>query len=194
MIGSAVIAALAVVVGGVLGFVGTMITTDRQAKHQAARESASVARDYARRADEHYRPHFDTVLAAARKINYACVRRSTDLGDIDALDRCIDHLECSPLTRPLAFAATDLRSAAVEYRRLLRTQRMLSEPMPRAASGAPLNPQAGEAVVEHTETLLQPAVDAAVASTHDVREAVKAVVAQLEADQGMSPAPQTKPK
>jgi hypothetical protein len=186
VISSALIAAGAVVVGVILGLLGNVISADRQSKQQVERENVAAGRGYARRADEHYRPHFDTVYAAARSINQACVQRSTDLGDIDALDRCIDHLECSLLTRPVALAATELRGAAVEYRRLLQAQRMLSEQMPKAGSGDPLNPQAGNAIADLTEKELQPAVDAALAATHHVREVVKAVVAQLEADQGMT--------
>jgi hypothetical protein len=185
MIWSAAITALALVIGVVLGFVSNMIATDRQAKQQAVREDVAATRDYARRADEHYRPHFDTVLAAARSINLACQERSADLGDIDALDRCIDHLECSPLTRPVAFAATDLRNAALGYRTELQTQRVLHDQMPAPGLGHSLNPKAGQAIVEHSEKQLEPARDAALAATYTVREAVKAVVARLETDQEM---------
>jgi len=169
-----------------VGIGGTLLANRQQNKHQAARDEAAAARDYARRADEHYRPHFDTVLVASRSINYACARHSKDLGDVDALDRCIDHLECSPLTRPVAFAATEMRNAAVQFRSELETQDMLNQQMPAQGSGGPLNPTAGTALVEHSNSQLEPAKDAALGSCLAVRNAVKAAVASLEAQQEMS--------
>jgi hypothetical protein len=183
---TAVIGVLGTVAGSLIAYRAATKTTERQIQAQAERESAAAGREYARRADDHFRPYFDEIMVAARRIHNACRDDSADIGDINALDACIDHLESSALTRPVAAAGIDLRRAALDYVSQLGLRTVIADQMPAQGSGAPLNEDAGNRLVDHVQNELQPAKDRLFVAVQATFDAVKAAVAQLVAMQDSS--------
>jgi hypothetical protein len=157
-----------------------MWTTERQNRHQLERDRAAADRDYAWRADEHFRPYVDQLLAATRTINEACAAWATNIGDMVTLDQCVDHLACSAMTRDVASSATQMREKAVEYYAALRVQEQLTQQMPRA--GEPLRPDVGRRVAEAHDRASD-VRDEVLGATLDVRNAVNRLTAELEARQ-----------
>lgn len=183
---TALLGVLGTILGSLIAYKAATKTTERQIQAQADRESAAAGREYARRADDHFRPYFDQIMVAARRIHNACRDDSDDVGDINGLDVCIDHLESSALTRPVAAAGIDLRRAALDYVSQLGLRAVISDQMPKQGSGGPLNEDAGNRLVDHVQNQLDPAREHAFAAVQATFDAVKAVVAKLVAMQDAS--------
>src|ERR1017187_5601850 len=113
MIWTLVVGIIVGLAGPIIGYIAAARLADRQQRHEVARDAAAAGREYAWRADEHFRPYLYDVLAAARVINEAASAHASDVGDIGALDRLLDRLESSPLTRDVAVSGSEMRSRAV---------------------------------------------------------------------------------
>lgn len=180
MIWTLVVGIIVGLAGPIIGFIAAARLADRQQRHEVARDAAAAGREYAWRADEHFRPYLYDVLAAARVINEAASAHASDVGDIGALDRLLDRLESSPLTRDVAVSGSEMRSRAVDYRTARQMLETLNQQMPR--EGGPLRPDVGAEVVKQADEV-GAIRDDVLAATMATREAVKRVVVKLEAQQ-----------
>ena len=180
MIWTLVVGIVVGLAGPVIGFIAAGRLAERQQRHEVARDAAAACREYARRADEHFRPYLYDVLAAARVVNQAAAANLSDVGDIGALDRLLDRLESSLVTREVAAAGAEMRSKTVDYRAARQMLETLNQQMPR--DGGPLRPDIGAEVVNHGDRV-GAIRDEVFATTMATREAVKRVVVTLEAQQ-----------
>ena len=163
-----------------IGFGASTRVTEKAHRHQIERDFASADREYAWRAEEHFRPYIDRILSASRAINQAATTWAADIGDIPELDQCIDHLASSAMTRAVASAETEMRMQAIAFQSALGLQIQLSDMMPRG--GGLLRPDVGEQVVA-ANTEASAIRDAVFAATLGVRNQVNALVAGLESRQ-----------
>jgi hypothetical protein len=173
------------IIGPVVGFIAAMLTVERQNRQQLRRDAASARREYAWRAEEHFRPYLYDALAFARSATTAANQTSADVGDVEALDRCIDRCSSSPLTAAVADACGELRVLAVRFRAAVQLRHRLVAEQERVAHG-PLDPHHGRQVASHGEDV-QALADRVRAECAAVRIAVCQVVAQLQLEQGGRP-------
>lgn len=125
--------------------------------------------------EEQLRPYLDGAVDFARTASRAALAMALDVGDIAALDRCIDRLDSSDLTRPVANACTEMRVEAVQYCALLRQQLQMIDQM-RRIGGDPL---IGRQVAIHGE-VVERRVDRLRIAAEGVRATVRHVTAELE--------------
>jgi hypothetical protein len=120
----------------------------------------------------------DDALAVARSVTNASNMLTDDIGDIPALERCIDRLDGYQLTSPVSAACNAMRHEALQLRSAVWLQKQMMDQMKSVGRDALI----GRGAAMHGEHL-EDRADKARAAAEEVRVVIRRVAAELERTQ-----------